>query len=190
VIADVHLVQKKAKQDSKATTTELLSLFKRLAKGEKEALAELYDRCGRIIYGLALWRTHSSADAADITQEVFVRIAERSSELTSVRNPLPYMLRIAHTLSADIHRRRKREALMSHHVVDEIAIDADPFAAYEISTLLSQLPESQREAIYLRYVVGSSFLELSKIMGVSIFTAASRCRLGLQKLKTLVKEKK
>ena len=51
---------------------------------------------------------------------------------------------------------------------------------------LARLPAPQREAVSLRHLAGHSFREIAAITGVPLFTAASRCRLGLARLKQLL----
>lgn len=156
-----------------------------------DALGELYDCSAHLIYGQALWYTRSAADAADVTQDVFFRLAERASDLNSIRKPLAYMLRMAHTISCDVLRSRKRLAVINEEMVTSTLVEpAGPSSAFEISKLLGELPDLQREALYLRYVAGFSLIEVGKITGVTIFTAASRCRLGIRKLQKLLGEKR
>jgi RNA polymerase sigma-70 factor (ECF subfamily) len=55
-----------------------------------------------------------------------------------------------------------------------------------VSVLLSALPETSREIIYLRHFAGCTFAEIGEIVGVPKFTAASRYRNGIQKLRQLM----
>jgi DNA-directed RNA polymerase specialized sigma24 family protein len=77
-------------------------LFKRLSSGDLQPLGLLYDELAPKIYGLALWRTGSSADASDTVQEVFVKLAARARQLGSVNKPVQYVLRMAHHACIDI----------------------------------------------------------------------------------------
>ena len=58
--------------------------------------------------------------------------------------------------------------------------------AAQVSVLLSALPESSREVIYLKHFAGCTFAEIGDIVGVPKFTAASRYRNGIQKLRKLM----
>jgi DNA-directed RNA polymerase specialized sigma24 family protein len=62
-------------------------LFEDLAAGRASALEALYELAAPQLYGLALWRTGSEEDAADVVQDVFVRVAEQGAKLAKVRNP-------------------------------------------------------------------------------------------------------
>lgn len=169
--------------------SSLSRLFGELAAGQVRALDGIYDACAREIHGLALWRTGSPTDAADVVQEVFVRLAERSSRLGSVQDPLAYVRRMAYRASVDVHRKRirRREEPLEVCVFLE-ARDASPerrLEARRLSALLAKLPAKQRQAIYLRHFAGCSFAEIGRTTGVPTFTAASRYRLGMRRLTRL-----
>jgi len=172
-----------------AAARRLSSLFDELAAGRTEALEGVWEICSDRLYGLALWRTGSAADAADAVQDVFVRLAGIGPGLRRVRDPLAYLSRMAHRAAIDVHRRRsrRREEPISECPLLE-APDESPdrrLEARRMSRLLMQLPTAQREAIYLREFAGCSFAEIGRATGVPTFTAASRYRLGLRRLKSL-----
>ena len=155
-----------------------------------EQLAGIYDACADEIYGLALWRTGSAGDAADVVQEVFVRLAERSSRLGAIRNPRAYVLRMAYRASIDVHRKRtrRREDPLESCPLVEAPLESPErrVDAVRVSRLLEKLPASQRQAIYLRHFSACSFAEIGRATGVPTFTAASRYRLGMRRLKRLI----
>jgi RNA polymerase sigma-70 factor (ECF subfamily) len=176
--------------DSRAEATEhLVRLFRDLTAGRTQALEGIYDACVLEVHGLALWRTGSPADAADVVQEVFVRLAAQRSRLGGVRDPLAYVRRMAHRASVDVHRKRarRREAPLEECPFVE-APGASPerrLEACHVSRLLATLPANQRQAIFLRHFAGCSFSEIGRATGVPTFTAASRYRLGMRRLKRL-----
>ena len=167
----------------------LKSLIAELGSGETAALDVLYATCSDDLYGLALWRTGSPADAADVVQEVFVRLAASRRRLGSVADPRAYMRRMAHRAAIDVHRRssRRREASLEECRLLESPDDSPErqAEARRISGLLVQLPAAQREAIYLRHFAGCSFAEIGRATGAPTFTAASRYRIGMRRLKRL-----
>ena len=57
------------------TVEPLRAIFAALADGQSQALELLYRALATEIYGLALWRTRSPDDAADVLQDVIVRLA-------------------------------------------------------------------------------------------------------------------
>ena len=166
----------------------LVALFERLAGGDLDALGDIYDGWAREIHALALWRTGGSAEAADVVQEVFVRLATTRARLAAVRDPRRYLLAMAHRTAVD-RKRGWRRMVQLGQVALLVAPPFEPdrqFDAEQASRLLLALPASQREAIYLRHFSDMSFREIGRVTGVPTFTAASRYRLGMRRLRKLM----
>jgi len=167
-------------------------LFLDLAKGNAGALDEIYDAAAEKIFGLALWRTGSHEDARDVVQEVFVRLVEQGDRLRKVKNPRAWILTVAHRVAVDTtRRRRKSEPLESCRFLESIPGDAGrKLDAERAGSLLAGLPPAQREAVYLRHFADCTFAEVGRVTGVPTFTAASRYRLGISKLRDLMEGKR
>jgi len=165
-------------------------LFADLAAGRLAALDELYDVAAPRLFGLALWRTGSKDDAADVVQDVFVRVAEQGARLTKVRNPRAWIMTVAHRAAIDLVRRRSRhrtEPLEKCAYLIPAADDGErTLEATQVSALLAGLPDTHRVVIYLKHFAGCTFAEIGDIVGVPKFTAASRYRNGIQKLRELM----
>ena len=166
------------------------SLFDALAAGRASALEALYDLAAAQLYGLALWRTGSEEDAADVVQDVFVRVAEQGAKLAKVRNPKGWLLTVTHRAAVDVTRRRRRR---SAEPIEECpflaAVDDDSermLDAARASVLLAGLPEMHRDVVYLRHFAECTFAEIGEIVRIPKFTAASRYRNGIQKLRKLM----
>jgi RNA polymerase sigma-70 factor (ECF subfamily) len=172
---------------------EWRALFSDLAAGEPRALELLYDLAASRIFGLALWRTGSPEEAGDVVQDLFVRVASQRDRLRRVRDPKAWLLTVTRRLAVDAVRRRKRHA--AEPVEDCPFLEAPGGDASRIldaqraSALLARLPDAQREAIYLHHHAGCTFAAIGDIVGVPTFTAASRYRLGIAKLRRLMEGK-
>lgn len=169
---------------------DLLTLFGRLGPDRLEALDGVWDLCAEDLHGLALWRTGSSLDAEDALQEVFIRLARAAERgrLAGVRKPFAYLLRIAHSAAVDAVRQRTRHQGSELHEVPEL-LEADLERAAEAGRLsrhLARLPQGQRAVVYLRHFVELRFREIGEVMGIPTFTAASRYRLALRRLRQLM----
>jgi RNA polymerase sigma-70 factor (ECF subfamily) len=58
--------------------------------------------------------------------------------------------------------------------------------AAHVSTMLAGLPETHRDVIFLKHFAGCTFVEIGEIVGVPKFTAASRYRAGIEKLRKMM----
>lgn len=162
--------------------------FRRLAGGSLAALEELYDGEGDGLFALALWVTGSRDEAADAVQDVFVKLAAHRNRLGQVRRPRAYLLAMARSAAID-RIRSDRGSDRSGEPSEDLLLEApasDPAARAEARRAtrhLRRLPLEQREAVYLRHFAELSFAEIGRLTGVSLFTAASRYRLGLARLR-------
>jgi RNA polymerase sigma-70 factor (ECF subfamily) len=175
--------------DRHDTERELAEALRSLADGDASALDVVWERVGVRLHGLALWRTGNAEDAADVVQDVFVRIAEKAHTLGKARNPIGWLMTVTHRIAIDHVRRRKvrtTESLENCHYLAAPAADpAGTAEANRASRLLHRLPPEQRETIFLRLFAGCTFAEIGKITGRPRFTAAGRYRAGVAKLKEM-----
>ena len=165
-------------------------LFADLAAGRMESLEKLYDAASRQLYGLALWRTGSEDDAADVVQDVFVRLVEQGRRLSKIRKPRAWLLTVTHRAAIDVTRRRVRrsaEPLEEYSFLTAAGDESERMLdAAQVSRLLAGLPETHRDVIFLKQFAGCTFVEIGQIVGVPKFTAASRYRAGIEKLRKLM----
>jgi RNA polymerase sigma-70 factor (ECF subfamily) len=177
-------------RDDPTSQSEWRKLFAALAEGEREAYERVYDLMANTLYGLALWRIGNREDAEDVVHDTFVRVAERRSLLRTVRNPRTWLLTVCNRLAIDRIRKRSRrrsEPLEEHCLLELDAVDPEQqLDGQKAARALAQLPGPQREAIYLRHFGPCTFSEIGDVVGTSTFTAASRYRLGMRKLRRLL----
>ena len=163
--------------------------FARLVRGDRSALGDLYDMHAASLFRHGLVLTRRPGEAEDLVQAVFVKLATTGAPLLAVRKPANYLHRILH--AAWIDSQRKPGA------TNETAIDANgEFAAQEsgarmesaidLTRALAGLPTLQRQAVQLHLIEGFSFREAGRIAGVSMFTAASRYRAALERLRAVL----
>jgi RNA polymerase sigma-70 factor (ECF subfamily) len=163
-------------------------LLEELASGRGEALGELYDRHAASLFRHAVALARRRAEAEDLVQAVFVKLATTGAHLLSVRTPASYLHRILKTTWVDQQRR----AIAGERAVDHGAIEflgSPPLAlddSIDIGRALGELPPLQREVIVLHLVEGFSFVEVGRQTGVSLFTAAARYRLAVRRLRKIL----
>jgi len=160
--------------------------LKRLAAGDLSALGEIYDAHADRILRHALWITRRRQEAEDVVQNVMARIAGMGPGLLGIRRPAAYLLTMARREALDLleRRREEREAALDEALL--VADGSDPSRAAEAAAagkMLATLDVAQREVVHLHLYEGFTFREIGAITGVSTFTAASRYRLALERLR-------
>ena len=158
-------------------------LLRAIAAGRSEALAELYDRHAVALFRHAMALSRQHADADDLVQAVFVKVATMGAELLGVRTPSGYLHRMLHTAWLDGRRRVVTAERAAGRIPTPSPRPSGADEALAVARALDGLPPLQREVVILHLVEGYAFREVGHLTGVSLFTAASRYRLALRRLR-------
>jgi RNA polymerase sigma-70 factor, ECF subfamily len=166
-----------------------------VARGDDDALAELYDRIGRIAYGLALRVLRDDRLAEDAVQDGFLAVWRTAAAFRPERaKASTWVLTLVHRRAVDLVRReeRRRAEPLSDEPVGVEAPEPTEEAAWlrfereRVQAALRQLPDTQREALELAYYGGFSQSELAERLGVPLGTIKSRMFAGLARLRELL----
>jgi RNA polymerase sigma-70 factor, ECF subfamily len=167
-----------------------------IARSDEQALAELYDRFGRVAYGLALRVLRDAALAEDAVQEAFLTAWRRADTFMPERaKASTWLLTLVHRRAVDLVRREERRRAEPIEAAQERAGDAAADDAvwlrYErerVQAALRRLPDQQREALELAYYGGFTQSELAERLGQPVGTIKSRMFSGLGRLRDLLAE--
>lgn len=166
-----------------------------VGRGDHDALGVLYDRFGRLAYGLAFRILRDRALAEDAVQEAFLAVWRAADGYRRERaKPSTWILTVVHRRAVDLVRREERrrgEPLESAPEpavapVDEDATLRERRAA--VQNALTALPGDQRQALELAYYGGLTQSELAERLGVPLGTVKSRMFAGLARLRELLQE--
>jgi RNA polymerase sigma-70 factor, ECF subfamily len=173
-------------------------LIAAVARGDHPALLALYDRHGRMAYGLAYRILGESGAAEEAVQDAYLRVWRRASTFDPSRGGVrSWLLTIVHHCAIDLLRRRAGAPPVVAGL-DEIAErQAVPDAWSDVSGRLEQdrvrtavatLPGEQRRAIEMAYFDGLTHREIAERDGLPLGTVKGRLRLGLRRLYGLLAE--
>lgn len=168
-------------------------LIERLQRHDPQALAELYDRYGRIAYSLILRVVRDTGIAEDLVQETFMRVWNRAQGLDSQKGSVgPWLLAVARNRAIDYLRSaggRERNALEfeeTDHPGLYIDMERDILSsdkARRVKTAVEKLSPHQREVIELAYFEGLSQTEMAERMGQPLGTVKTWVRAALKNLR-------
>jgi len=165
-----------------------------IARGDDQALAELYRRFGRLAYGLAFRILRDDALAQDAVQEAFLGVWRAADRFVAERaKPSTWLLTLVHRRAVDLVRREERRRAEPLPDTEpggaEIADEAELAAQRQtIRDALRRLPPEQREAIELAYYGGYTQSELAERLGQPLGTIKSRMFTGLARLRETLGE--
>jgi len=167
-----------------------------VARGDDTAVAELYDRVGRIAYGLAYRVLRDARLAEDAVQEAFLVVWRTAASFSADRaKASTWILTLVHRRAVDLVRREERRRTESYDETGGYEHGSDPsaedaawlhFDRARVQEALKHLPDTQREAIELAYYGGFSQSELAERLGLPLGTIKSRMFAGLARLRELL----
>jgi RNA polymerase sigma factor (sigma-70 family) len=171
------------------------ALLGAVARSDEAALAELYDRFGRLAYGLALRVLRDSTLAEDAVQDAFLNVWRSAKSFQADRaKASTWVLTFVHRRAVDLVRREERRRTEPEEAAP---VRAGPGADEDVERrskrevvqdALRQLPVDQRQAIELAYYGGYTQSELAERLGEPLGTIKSRMFTGLQRLRALLDE--
>jgi RNA polymerase sigma factor (sigma-70 family) len=166
-----------------------------VARRDETALAALYDRFGRVAYGLALRVLRDRSLAEDAVQEAFMTVWRTADRFMPDRSKASsWILTFVHRRAVDLVRREERrraEPLESAPESEEGGPGPDEEAwlrlqRERVQKALHTLPDQQREALELAYFGGFTQSELAERLGLPLGTIKSRMFTGLARLRELL----
>jgi RNA polymerase sigma-70 factor (ECF subfamily) len=172
-------------------------LLRRIAGGDEEAVASLYDHYKSILFSLILRILHSQSEAEDILQEVFLQVWKKAADFDEERGrPFTWLVTLARSRAIDRLRQlnsRERTAMEASRAAVEDWTDAaeDAIKAEQSAHLrsaLAELPEEQRRALLLAYFEGLTQTEIAARLNAPLGTVKTRMRSGMIKLREILGE--
>lgn len=164
---------------------ELMVMYQ---NGSEEAFQTLYERHSERIYGFLRSRVWNNERAAELYQEVFLKI-HRSKHLYNKSLPtLPWIFSITKSVLVDGLRFDKKAARDSENSTEN-AFAENTRSVADVSNLLARLPKDQRRAIELRYVDEKTFEEIAESLDTTSQNARKIVSRAVSKLKTLARAK-
>ena len=142
--------------------------------GEETGLRQVMERYGDMVYRLALAQTHSSHDADDVFQEVFLRYLRAAPAFREEEHRKAWLLRVTVNCCKKLHGSFWRR----HTVALSEALPAQNPEEGELLGLLEGLPPKYRAVLHLYYYEGYATEEIAAILGRSPSTVRSQLSRG------------
>ena len=165
---------------------ELQQQLLRIAGGEREALAELYQHTRLAVYGLALSYLKNVQDAQDLTQDVYVQVWNCAEQYCPSGSPIGWLLTVCRNLCLMHLRCEKKNAALSEEEwnaipVQECGLDADERALLQHA--LALIGEEERRIVLLHAVTGMKYREIAAVLEMPLATVLSKYHRALKKMR-------
>ena len=180
------------------------TLIAEFISGNSNSFSILLERYQKRIYGFIFSKVHDPDLADDIFQDTFIKVVKnlRLGKYNDEGRFLSWVSRIAHNLIMDHYRKIKRlpkheskieyfdvldRLVEQNSSIEESMIETQIHA--DLSLLIEELPDSQKEVLRMRLFQDMSFKEIGDQTGVSINTALGRMRYAVINLRKMIEER-
>jgi RNA polymerase sigma-70 factor, ECF subfamily len=173
-----------------------LTLARRAGSGDMSALGELYRRYNRRVYSLCRRMAANTAEAEDLTQEVFIKLFY---EVGTFRGESAFTTWL-HRLTVNVvlmylrkHRRRFERPTQDKEIPEQAAPGTERpgqlpvFDRLELDRALAALPPGYRAVFVLFDVEGYTHDEIALLLGCSAGTSKSQLHKARTKLRALLR---
>lgn len=151
-----------------------------------ELLNLLHEKHGAALTAYACSYGLDFALAEDAVQQVFLKLLQ--GRFDAVETPAAYLFRAVRNAALNLRRGRSREAQLPS---DEMWLTHQSASREEILSVqraLRDLPEEQREAVFLKVWGGLTLQQIAEATGAPLNTVASRYRYALERLREQLTE--
>jgi RNA polymerase sigma-70 factor (ECF subfamily) len=184
-------------ESHEARAAEDAELVRRMAGGDKHALAQLYDRFSRPLYSTAYHILRDASESEDIVQDVFLALWEKAGVFDPSRGTaFSWAVTLTRNRSIDrLRTRRRRAALLEQSAPADLGYDtnvpsaegADRAALGEeaqiVRAAVATLADDQKKALELAFFGGMTQQQIADRLSEPLGTVKARIRRGLLKLR-------
>lgn len=180
------------------------TLIAEFLSGNSNSFSILLDRYQKRVYGFIFSKVNDPDLADDIFQDTFIKVVKslRLGKYNDEGRFLSWVIRIAHNLIMDHYRKINRlpkheSKIENFDVLDRLVEQGNSIEETiietqiqsDLSTLIEELPDNQKEVLRMRLYQEMSFKEIGDHTGVSINTALGRMRYAVINLRKMIEER-
>lgn len=170
-----------------------IHLLRQLRSGDENAFCRMYERYKDDLFTIAMSVVGEVHAAEDCLHDVFVGFARSGGGIRINRSVKGYLIRSV--------INRARDYIPKPRIASSVGVEAlnvevegcepgerlmEAEESAQVLQALASLPDEQHEAVAMRIYGGMKFKEIARTLGISINTAQSRYRYGIEKLRTIL----
>ncbi len=140
-------------------------------------IENIIERYGSAVYSYALMRLKNTDDAADVYQNVFLKLFEKKPHFSNEPQLKSWLMKTTFNFSCDILRKKNRDS----ELTDDIAVSDKEYDGFY--DMIENLPKKYRDAVYLHYAEDMKISDIAKILGISVGGVKARLSRARQMLK-------
>jgi RNA polymerase sigma-70 factor (ECF subfamily) len=167
------------------------TLLERVKANDQDAMTELFDRYGGLVYSVALRVLNDTGQAEDLMQDVFFQVWKKPESFVQGRGSLgAWLAVVARNRAVDVLRRRKPSDPVEDVVLvssTNLALEVERSRMMEkVREVMQGLPTDQKKSVELAFFEGLTHAEIAEKTGDPLGTVKTRIRTALISLRKAV----
>lgn len=161
----------------------------RIARGDREAIGEIYDLTSSSVYGFILSILKNKEDAEDVLQDTYVKICTNADQYHEQGKPMAWILTIARNLSLMLLRGRKRFQDLEDYEWEAITDERTGVKSEDkilVETLMKELKDEERQIVTLHAVSGLKHREIAELLDMPLATVLSKYNRAIKKMQKVL----
>ncbi len=187
--------QANAGASAQATPTDAELMFA-LRAGQTSALGDLYDRHASLVYGVSLRVLGNAQEAEDLTQDIFIKLAERASYDPGRGSLRTFLMILTRSRAIDRVRSRQSAQRSKRRWQADYIPSSEPLAhgmvkteqSNQVQAAMSQISPQQRQVLQMAYYEGLTQAAIAERLNAPLGTVKARARRGLLKLREILQD--
>lgn len=163
----------------------------RIARGDREALAWLYEETHAAVYGFVLSILKNKFDAEDAAHDVYIQIWKKAGSYTARGKPMAWIFTMARNLALMQLREQAHRVELTPEDWQAMFAGApavDSSDRLMLEALLAHLSAEERQIVTLHAMTGLKHREIAEILDLRLATVLSKYNRALKKLRGALKE--
>ena len=175
-------------EDATASRADDAILLERVRNGEQDAMGEIFDRHGRMVYSAAWHILRDEGHAEDVMQEILFKVWQNPALFVPARGSLRgWLMRMARNRSIDVLRQRKLSVPVEEQRLaskGNLVLEAEQTNMVEkVRQAMKSLPEEQQQSVYLAFFEDLTHAEIAELTAQPLGTIKTRIRQALIRLR-------
>lgn len=177
------------KMFNESSHEDLGKLLVKASQGDTEAFEKLYSATASAQYYLALKHTKDESLAADVVQELYIKLFKYMDKIENPRLFVAYLNRMNYTISMDLVKKYKREISTDFSESENDFVDPRSIHPKEnidqnlVSMALNELDDSLRDVVVMRYINKMKIDDIAEYLKVSKRTVSRMLSKGIEQLR-------
>lgn len=162
--------------------------MRRIQKGDKTGLKEIYEGYISYIYAIIFGIVRNRENAEDLTAEFFIRLWDKADSYRPGGGHKTWMTAIARNMAIDFVRRSDREqpveeAADQAELPDQNSMESEVIGRMSFKEAVEKLSAAERQIVTMKLVGDMTFKEIAAVLGMPMGTVTWKYQNSMKKLR-------